>query len=149
LSRKDPVSVLTLRPVTRGISGGISLLGSIAALGGALFVALLFWAAVRITGLPLADFLPIIAIVSACGFAGAFVDSFLGATLQAQYASREHAAGAESAAGAPAPLTEKRLTHGVPNRLVRGLPFVTNDVVNLASCAIAAAAGVLLHPLVA
>jgi uncharacterized protein (TIGR00297 family) len=42
LSRADPVSLLGFRPVRRGISGGVSLLGTFASFCGALLIALIF-----------------------------------------------------------------------------------------------------------
>jgi uncharacterized membrane protein len=59
----------------------------------------------------------------------------LGATIQAQYEGRDT-------------LTERpRAADGSPNRLVRGLAFVNNDVVNAASCTLATLLAVLLAPL--
>jgi uncharacterized membrane protein len=74
------------------------------------------------------------AFITMGGFVGSLVDSLLGATLQAQYASEGIA-------------TERRSApDGTPNRLVRGLPVITNDVVNLASCALVTMSAVLLAP---
>ncbi len=143
LSRRDPVSILTFRPVVRGVSGGISVLGSCAALAGAVFIALLFWAAALVMHLPLAGLFRVTCVVAACGFVGSFVDSLLGATLQAQYYKGEVGENRGSWQ-----ITERRFTGATRNTLARGLPFVTNDVVNAASCAVAAAAAVLLYPLV-
>jgi len=74
---------------------------------------------------------------------GSLLDSLLGTTLQAQYT-------VDAAAGdTPRVSTARRTTNGERNRLVQGLAFVTNDVVNLASCAAVRAAGVLLYSLIA
>jgi uncharacterized protein (TIGR00297 family) len=134
LSRRAPVSLLTLRSVTPGVSGGVSLLGSAMAFAGAVFIALLF--AVENLSLEIfADrFLRVGVVIAVGGFVGSLVDSFLGATVQAQYQ------GAAS-------LTElKTAEDGRANRLVRGFPFINNDVVNLASCAMTTALAVLLAP---
>jgi uncharacterized membrane protein len=64
------------------------------------------------------------------------VDSLLGASIQAQYAVEGSGAA-----------TERRTSGARPNPLVRGFAAVTNDVVNLASSAAAAAGGILLHRL--
>jgi len=134
LSRADPVSIVGFRSVPRGVSGGVSLLGSAMALAGAAFIAVIFAA----ESLPLravhGGFLGILAFVAVGGFLGSLVDSLLGATLQAQYTGK---AGATERA---------RAEDGTPNRLVHGIPFVTNDVVNLASCAAVTMAAVLLAP---
>jgi uncharacterized protein (TIGR00297 family) len=73
LSRTPPVSILTLRRVATGRSGGVTVLGSAATIGGALVVALVA-SAVRV-----APFWS----VAAGGIAGALLDSVLGAGLQA------------------------------------------------------------------
>jgi uncharacterized protein (TIGR00297 family) len=134
LSRWGPVSLLTLRTVTRGVSGGVSILGSGMAFCGALFIALLFALENLSRGIVPGRFMRITVIVAVGGFLGSLLDSFLGATIQAQYQ------GSVS-------LTElKTAEDGRPNRLARGLPFVNNDLVNFASCALATALAVLLAP---
>jgi len=140
LSRGDPVSLLTLRPVMRGVSGGISFLGSGMALGGALFIALLFALVNLFLGIVPGRFLRMTVLVTIGGFLGSLLDSFLGATIQAQYTVR----GATKADA----LTERKTGEdGRANRLVRGLSFVNNDLVNFASCAAASMLGALLAQL--
>jgi uncharacterized protein (TIGR00297 family) len=135
LSRREPVSLLTLRSVTRGVSGGVSLLGSAMALAGAVFIAFLFALENLSLGIYPGGFLRVGVVVAVGGVVGSLLDSFLGATIQAQYQGTES-------------LTElKNASDGRPNRLVRGLPFINNDVVNLASCAVATALAVFLAPL--
>jgi uncharacterized protein (TIGR00297 family) len=141
LSRVEPVSLLTFRPVRRGVSGGVSLAGLAASLGGGLFIGLIFAAANLALGIFPGGFLRCTLFCAAAGFTGALLDSLLGATLQAQYVTTGPAAGQAT------PTERSRTTEGLPNRLVRGLPFVTNDVVNLASCALVSAAAVLLSPI--
>ena len=136
LSRREPRHLLTLRRVSRGISGGVSALGFTAALGGAAVVAVVF--ALVSLGRPLSHSshglgatAGLVGMVTGFGFLGSLVDSLLGATIQAQYRHQGR-------------LTERPSTEGMPNQLVRGLRFVTNDVVNLASCVVATAAAVTL-----
>ena len=74
--RTVPRSILTMRPVAPGMSGGVTLGGTLAALGGAAFIA----GVAMMGGLPRAA---VFAAVGA-GFAGAMVDSVLGASLQSQ-----------------------------------------------------------------
>jgi uncharacterized protein (TIGR00297 family) len=145
LSRRPPVSILSFRPVPAGISGGVSAAGTAASLAGSLFIALIFSAvqelAARTAGgmTPPGDragFLALAGIVAAAGFFGSLVDSLLGASVQALYTAQETGA-----------LTERQWSGAQRNTLVRGLAIVTNDVVNLASSAAAAAGGVLLYRL--
>ncbi len=145
LSRNGPVSILTFRPTPRGVSGGVSLLGTAVSLAGASFIALIFALEnLALNAVPVS--LPRLAvIVTAAGFIGSLLDSLLGATIQAQYLISPSQ---EMPAGAPAiSLTERNMSKdGAPNRLVRGLSFVNNDVVNLASCALATTLAVVLTP---
>jgi len=145
LSRSGPVSLVTFRPVPRGVSGGVSPLGTVMSLAGALFIAAIFSLEnIFLHAVP-GGFMRIAAVVSAGGFAGSLLDSLLGATLQAQYAA-EHS-GDGSAVDDTLTVSEHRWSsRGLPNRLVRGLSFMNNDVVNLASCASVTLAAVLLTP---
>jgi uncharacterized protein (TIGR00297 family) len=135
LSGGTPVSPFTFRPVPRGISGGMTLLGTGASLAGAFLIGLLFGLEnTFLRALP-GSVPRIVLLVTACGFGGSLVDSILGAAVQARYASRT----------APGAVTERRTDGaGPPNLLIHGVAWVNNDVVNIASGIIASAAGFLL-----
>ena len=136
LSRRPPRSPITLRHVPRGVSGGVTLLGLGASVLGAVFIGLLFALEnVRAAGNP-ESFAPFLLVTAGSGLLGSLFDSILGSTLQAQYVT--------GAPGANGRRTEHRTSHGVLNALVQGVAFVTNDVVNLLSTALAAACGALL-----
>jgi uncharacterized membrane protein len=142
LSALRPVSLLTFRPVPRGLSGGVTLLVLDASLGRALFVGVLFSLEGIISSKAGTGFVFRLGTVTAAGMLGSLVDSILGSTIQAQYGPGPRNAGRP--AGDPraaALITERRTTAGPPNVLLRGLPFVTNDVVNIASTSAAALAG--------
>jgi len=136
LSRSAPVSLLTFRSVPRGTSGGVTWLGLSASLGGALLIAGLFSAASSLFAPDLSAAARHLALVTAAGVLGALVDSVLGCTAQARYAA---AAGGQ---------TERRASDGRPNTLLRGFGWVTNDVVNVLSTAVAAFGGALLFSVV-
>lgn len=111
LSRVPPRDICTLRRVEPGISGGVSALGLVMSLAGALAVALISLGHGRGVGF--------CAVVALCGFAGGLIDSVLGSRVQAKYRC-----------GVCAALTEKKQHCGHACTLERGLSFVDNDMVN-------------------
>ena len=118
--------------MARGGSGGVTTLGMAATGLGALLIALVFAGTSALFARTPATILSGLVIVTAAGVFGSLVDSVLGGTIQAQYATASRDA------------TERRSTEGSPNVLIRGLPFVTNDVVNFLSTAAGAGAGAVL-----
>lgn len=124
LVRAAPRSILTLRPIATGMSGGVTAAGTAATLAGAAFVALV--AVVT----HVAGFAPVLA----GGVAGALFDSVLGASLQALRWCPSCAVACET-----------NPHHcGTPTSLRRGMAWLENDAVNLAATlAGAVVAGVL------
>lgn len=126
LARARPRSILTFRALEPGLSGGVTLQGSLAEIGGAACVALV---AALVHAAP---FFP----VFAGGVAGALVDSLLGAAAQALRFCP----------------TCNRVCEtnphqcGTPTSLRRGVSWIENDAVNLAAtaCGAALAAAVFL-----
>ncbi len=124
LSRAAPRMVTTGRRAEPGVSGAITPLGTTASLGGALVIGL----AHAMLSLPRpassSDALGTVLRITAAGFTGALADSVLGATAQAVYVCRTCGQRTEDHTHAhgdqPPALT-----------LARGLPFMTNDAVNL------------------
>ncbi|QHW30607.1 DUF92 domain-containing protein [Paenibacillus rhizovicinus] len=122
LSRRAPRSVLNGRPVTAGTSGGVTALGSAAALAGAAFIGAVAAVLAPAGAGPGA----LLAAAAVAGTAGAFADSLLGATVQAMYRCR--ACGTE---------TERAEHCGAAAVRIRGCAVMTNDAVNFASSAVA------------
>ena len=118
LSKKLPVSILTWKPVKKGLSGGVTILGFAASLAGSVFMALLYLAIASKWSSFSSPFVDMGVIVLA-GLFGSLLDSILGDACQAKYAD-----------AATGELTEKPSRAGVANRLVRGLSFIDNDLVN-------------------
>lgn len=125
-SSATPRLVTTARPVPPGTSGGVTWLGSA---GGAAGAALLAASAAWLGLVPA----PLAAWIALAGVAGGFADSLLGATLQARF--RCPACGREGETS-PCPC-------GATPVPVSGLPWLTNDAVNLACTLVGAAAGAL------
>ena len=110
-----PRSVLTWRAVAVGTSGGVSAIGSLAAVAGSGCIAVLL--------LVLGWIAPIALAVAAGGLAGALVDSVLGATVQSRRWCDACNLGTE------------RIVHdcGAATRAVGGAGWIDNDMVNLLS----------------
>lgn len=128
LSTTPPRLVTTGKVATPGTNGAVSVLGTLAALVGGLFIGtiayLLTLAGGAATPTFPALFFPMIAGVS--GLAGAFFDSFLGATVQRVYYC-------------PSCQTEtERKVHrcGTATTPLRGWAWMDNDMVNFISSVI-------------
>ena len=134
LSRNEPVSLVGLRPVERGRSGGVTLLGLGASLAGSCLIGGAYGLCCLIGGECALPPLSSTLVVAACGFSGSLVDSLLGATVQGRFRVAESGAYTERGRGKA----------GVRNTLVGGLRLVTNDTVNFVSGLLVAGAAVLL-----
>jgi uncharacterized protein (TIGR00297 family) len=119
LARAAPRSVLTLRPVATGLSGGVTLQGTLAEIAGALAIA-----ACALWLLPSAFF-----AIWLGGVAGALADSVLGASLQSLRWC--------GACGRPT----EREPHvcGANTKPLRGLGWFGNDATNYAATLVGAA----------
>ncbi|ARU59745.1 hypothetical protein CBW65_00800 [Tumebacillus avium] len=121
LSKRPPRFLLNLKPVAPGTSGGVSGLGLLASLFGGLFIGASAWLLTFVTGQPM-SFGELLLIGGVSGLAGSLFDSLLGATLQAMFKCT--VCGKE---------TERREHCGQQTALHRGLPVLSNDLVNLAA----------------
>lgn len=122
LSTTPPRLVTTGKVVSPGTNGAVSGLGTLAALVGGLFIGTVAYLLTLVGGATISTFpafyLPMIAGVS--GLAGAFFDSFLGATVQRVYYC-------------PSCQTEtERKIHrcGTVTTALRGWAWMDNDMVN-------------------
>ncbi len=128
LNPQPPRLITSGKPVESGASGGVSLLGTVAALVGASLVALL---AACFTPRPSSGLTPLVIMiwVTLAGLLGSLFDSYLGATIQAIYrcpvCQKE---------------TERHPLHtcGTQTVQIRGWRWLNNDWVNFA-CSLAGA----------
>ena len=116
LSKRPPVSILTGRPMDRGLSGAISALGLVAALMGALLVAIVVSSGYFEVG---ARAFRAASIITVAALFGCLLDSVLGITLQAHYWDE-----------VTKRITEKPMINGRPLPLERGVRWIDNDMVN-------------------
>ena len=115
LTRYATVDICTFRKISPGLSGGVSLLGTLSGLLGACIIAVLC------TGFPTAT-LKIAATVAMTGFAGCLFDSVLGSVVQVKYLC--------TVCGM---LVERDMHCGTAAIPCRGVRFITNDAVNILS----------------
>jgi uncharacterized protein (TIGR00297 family) len=113
LVRGMPRSIVTLKPIATGLSGGVTFAGTCASVAGAAFVALVAYVT------HVAPFVP----VAIAGVTGALLDSVLGGGLQAL---RWCPACAMECETSPHDC-------GAPTTLRRGLAWLENDAVNLSA----------------
>lgn len=123
-----PRSMFTLRPVTPGTSGGVSVAGSAAMIGGAVFVVVVAML-LGLTSMPWS--------LGIGGVAGAIADSALGATVQERRWCPTCA------------MESEQLVHscGSATTLAGGAAWLDNDTVNLLSTVVGGAVAALLASL--
>lgn len=113
LSPERPRSILTFRPVAAGLSGGVTVAGTLASVAGAVAVG----STAALAGV--APFAPVVV----AGVAGSLADSAIGAALQALRWCPRCERACETNPHAC----------GTPTQLRRGLEWMDNDAVNLAA----------------
>lgn len=122
LSKKEPFDIVRMKKVAVGLSGGVSVFGSLSALCGSLLVG----------GLSMLKICNpyVLLFVSAISFVGTFIDSAFGSLFQALYRCPECGK-----------LVETRIHHAHVTELVKGNKIITNNAVNLITNLITVAIG--------
>jgi uncharacterized protein (TIGR00297 family) len=122
LLRAAPRSLFTAQPIATGLSGGITVGGTLAEIAGALLIA-----AVAL-GLGIAGGTRAFAAIAVAGVAGAFADSALGATIQELRWCPRCSRACEN----------DPHSCGTATTYLRGLRAVSNDTVNLLATVVGA-----------
>ncbi|MEA2575269.1 MAG: hypothetical protein QOH93_2567 [Chloroflexia bacterium] len=134
LSKRRPRLLTTGAQVQAGTSGAVTLLGSVAAAVGTLFIGLSAALLVRFPEfgqLPAASEIAVVGAALIGGTAGSIADSLLGATIQARYYCPV----------CDKPTESKLHRCGTRTTLIGGLAWVNNDLVNLAATVTGALVG--------
>lgn len=116
LSKRPPRLLFSLKPATAGLSGAVSLLGTLAGAVGSGFIAFTWWLPHWFLKGEMS--LSIGLLVWLGGFFGTLIDSLLGALFQVKYRT------------ATGELTDKAHAGQQTNSYAKGLPFLSNDGVN-------------------
>lgn len=122
LSRTAPRSIISFKSIEQGISGGVSVLGSIASFFGSLLISVSFWLLYELYHTSNLSVSMLLLVPLICGVANAFIDSLLGATLQVKYSCP-----------VCGQVTEKRQHHLNQTQRISGISWLTNDWVNFFS----------------
>jgi uncharacterized protein (TIGR00297 family) len=127
-SKRAPFLIINFKRVKAGTSGAISFVGSISSLLGSAIIVL--------SGFIFIPFsLDSFMVLSVSGYLGSIIDSILGAAWQAQYKCISCSK-----------LTENKLHCNQEAMLIKGIPWLDNDLVNIFSIFIASIIAVLfLH----
>ena len=116
LSSKKPRLITNFKEVETGKSGGITVLGTIASILGIMIIIL----SSSVNGFSFNTNILMISIIGA--IFGTFIDSIIGATIQAQYFCDKCNK-----------FTELSIHHEQQNKLIKGFSFIDNNIVNLLS----------------
>ena len=133
LSKGRTISILTGKEIARGMSGGMSILGTVAAFLGSSLIALSYiFLDILIFGYN-KNSLKILIIIIILGFLGSIIDSILGVTVQGQYIDESDGH-----------ITEKKHSIKCHNKLIKGFSIINNDAVNILSNLIVTVLSILI-----
>jgi len=140
LSKKSPILITTFKKVEPGTSGGITLLGELAALLGSCIIGFTSWIFLELKFILFEKSYTFIIVICAIigGLFGCFVDSILGATIQGLYKCEKCNK-----------ITEKRVhSCGTISKKIRGINIINNNIVNLISSIFGSAISILIYILI-
>lgn len=122
LSQKPARSILTFKILETGLSGGVTLLGSLAQVGGACLIALFSTSWLKIIYHSSMTWGFLWLTIAGFGILGSIIDSYLGALIQVKYECVECYK-----------ITERPIHHEKRAKRIRGWRYMSNDWVNLIS----------------
>jgi uncharacterized protein (TIGR00297 family) len=117
LSQDEPTSILSRKPYSKGLSGGVTKLGLWASLGGSLLITLISSVYLASSFGLNSQWLAMLFWMTGFGFLGSIVDSILGELFQAKYLDQTGKL-----------LDEKR---DMTDQLMSGIAWLDNNAVNL------------------
>ena len=126
MSKKEPRLLLTMKKVPRGTSGAVSILGTTAAIGGALFIAFISYLLFSLS-------LVWVVYIALFGFLGNLLDTIIGQTVQVKYKCTYCGK-----------ITEKQNHCNFKGVKISKYSFLNNDAVNFISIILATSLGFLL-----
>ncbi|CDR30335.1 Integral membrane protein DUF92 [Acholeplasma oculi] len=119
LTNGQTYSILTLKKMSKGLSGAVSVGGTLASFMGALYIAIIFSLLYfMMSAQPIWILLEMGMVITLSGFLGSVLDSYLGIFLQAKYKDIKTGI-----------LRDYKIY--TTDILVSGLKYITNDMVNL------------------
>lgn len=127
ISSQEPIDIIGLKPIEKGLSGGVSILGTCSAIIGSLCIMLFSTVLLKTS-------LTVSIIIGCLCFLQTLLDSIMGSLVQAKYMC--------VLCGKP---NEKAVCCGIPSKHISGVRWINNNVVNaVTSIIIVAMAMVLL-----
>lgn len=130
MSHKQPIDICTFKPITNGLSGGISLLGSSASFLGVFVYTVILALINKVSG---TAFVALIII----SMLGCVIDSILGSKMQVKYTCSECGT-----------ITEKRIHCSKATVKCGGVSWMSNSTVNLISNVLSCVIGILCFELI-
>jgi uncharacterized protein (TIGR00297 family) len=130
LSKSTPVLITTFKPTQKGVSGGITLLGTLGGILGSIFISLIALLFMKLFSTSNSEYFKVFWTTSVSGIIGFLLDSYLGVLLQALFKNDANE------------LTE---ISSSKNQLVKGIKWINNDMVNLLSTTVGALIAGLLY----
>lgn len=131
LSKKQPVMITNFKPVAKGISGGVTALGTTGGIWGSLFIASIGTLTLLLEDFTPGNLYPILFAALLAGILGFILDSYLGAWFQALYLDQENYATENPTSG----------------NLTKGLKWIDNDMVNLITTVAGGAIAAVMYSL--